>query len=214
MKKLILIPALLLFTGCATSSVQTGPTYLDWQTGKKKFDAKIVLADTGLFTPSTADTLLKECLPPVSVIGTDPGTGERRVVQNDLEDEELLAVSRCQAQADIAHDTNAGAAASFVAPVLNSAAIAYVGHELGKGIGKSGDRTTNSNSSSNKNSQKQGQGQGQNAEATGGKGQGGKGGEASGGNTDVDVNSNANSNSNSNANSKSESESEIEDIRF
>lgn len=150
MKKLILLLiAGMFFTGCATSSVQTGPAYLDWNSGKKKFDAKIVLADTGLFTPSTADTLMLECLPTVSVVAIDPNTGERRVVANDLEDEELLAESRCQIQADIEHDATAGAAASFIAPVLNSAALAYVGHEIGKGIGKSGDRTTNSNNSRN-----------------------------------------------------------------
>ena len=169
MKKLYLLFVLMVFTACATSSVKTGPTYLDWKTGKKKFDAKIVLADTGFFTPSTADTLIKECLSPEPFIATDVDTGERHVTPNDLEDEELLAVSRCQLQADIAHDSTTGAAASFVAPVLNSAAIAYVGHEMGKGIGKSGDRTNVTNNSSNKNK----------ADAEGGKGgyaQGGEGG--------------------------------------
>jgi len=53
-----IIVSMLFLTGCATSSVQTGPTYKDWETGKNKFDAKIVLADTGFFTPSTADALM------------------------------------------------------------------------------------------------------------------------------------------------------------
>ena len=206
MSKVIVFKGIILFmlflTGCATSSLQTGPTYMDWETGKKKFDAKIVLADTGLFTPSSADTLMRECLVPEPFTATDVETGERNVSPNDLEGEELLAESRCRPQAEIAHDATACAAASFITPVLNSAAIAYVGHEIGKGIGKSGDRTTNSNSSSNKNSQKQGQQS--NADATGGKGQGGKGGEATGGN------SNATSNSKSHAESEAEAEAEFD----
>jgi len=153
MKKFILIFVLMVFTGCATSSLQTGPPYKDWETGKKKFDAKIVLADTGFLTPSTADTLILECQPPEPFIATDVDTGKRHVTPNDLEGEELLEVSRCKLQTN-AHDTQTGAAASFVAPVLRSVAIGYVGHEVGKGIGNSGDRTSVNNNSSNENKNK------------------------------------------------------------
>lgn len=121
-------------TGCATSSLQTGPPYKDWKTGEKKFDAKIVLSDTSFFAPSSSDTVMLECKPP-------------KFTPTELENEQLLAESRCQVQADIAHDSTTGAAASFVAPVLNSTAL-YLGMEkLGKGIGRSGDQTTNTDNS-------------------------------------------------------------------
>ena len=151
MKTIILIVIALFSTGCATSSLQTGPPYKDWETGKKKFDAKIVLADTGFFTPSTADSLILECVPPEPFIATDVDTGKRHVTPNDLEGEELLEVSRCQLQTVIAHDTQTGAAASFVAPVLNSAAMVGGAYFIGKGIGDSGDQTTNTNNSRNDN---------------------------------------------------------------
>lgn len=165
MKKFILLFISMVFTGCSTVSTQLGPQYKDWESGQKKYDAKIVFADTGLFTPSTADTLMLECLPPEPFVATDVGTGERHVTPNDLEGEDLLAVSRCQLQADIAHDATAGAAAGFIAPVLNSAAIAYVGHEIGKGMGKSGDRTNVTNNSSNENEAKGTGGRGGNADS-------------------------------------------------
>lgn len=139
MKKFSLVFVLMLFSGCATSSIQTGPTYMDWETGKKKFDAKVVFADTSLFAPSSSDTLMLECLSPETVVTKDLYTGETHFPSNDLENEELLAESRCRGQNVIAHDTTTGAAASFVAPVLRSAAIAYGAHEIGKGIGKSKD---------------------------------------------------------------------------
>jgi len=185
MKKLLLVSVLMVFTGCATSSVQTGPAYMDWETGKKKFDAKVVLADTSFFAPSTADTLMMECIPDLSIVAIDPNTGDRRVVENNLEDEELLATSRCRVQNAIAHDTTTGAGASFVAPVVRSAAIAYGAHQIGKGIGRSGDRTSVNNNSSNKNAAKGGKATG--GKATGGKsnsvssakgGQGGQGGKS------------------------------------
>jgi len=125
-----------------------------WNPVKRNLTQRLSWQTLVFFTPSTADTLLKECFPPEPFIATDVATGERHVTPNDLEGEELLAVSRCQPQGDIAHDSTAGAAASFVAPVLNSVAIGYVGHEIGKGIGNSGDRTSVNNNSSNENKNK------------------------------------------------------------
>lgn len=151
MKKFILIFVLMVLTGCATSSVQTGPTYMDWDSGKKKFDAKVVLADTSFFAPSTADTLMLECMPNVSVVAIDAVTGERSVVENNLEDEELLAESRCRVQVKIAHDSTTGAAASFIAPVLRTGAMAYGAHKIGEGIGNSGDQITSTDNSSDNN---------------------------------------------------------------
>jgi len=149
MKKLMLIFVLMGFTGCATSSVQTGPTYLDWETGKQKYDAKVVLADTGLFTPSTADTLMMECLPPAPFTGTGRmHVPESFVEGEDLEGEELLAESRCRVQAK-AHDYQTGSASSFIAPVIGSVAWYYGMKKMGEGVGKSGAQNTNTTDSNN-----------------------------------------------------------------
>jgi len=137
-------------TGCATSSLQTGHIYKDMETGKEKYNAKEVLADTGFFTPSTADAIRLECFTPEPFVVTDVATGERHVTPNDLEGEELFAESRCQIVAE-AHDYQTGAASSFVAPVIGSVAHYYGMKKMGEGIGKSGDQTTNTNISRNKN---------------------------------------------------------------
>ena len=88
-----------------------------------------------------------------------------------------------QQMADKSNST--GYVAGIVAPVIQGAAIAYAGHEIGQGIGRSGSKTTNNNTGGNGNgtastsqSQRQSQDQSQHQRARGGEGgQGGNGGE-------------------------------------
>jgi uncharacterized membrane protein YgcG len=70
--------------------------------------------------------------------------------------------------------TSTGYIAGVAAPVIQGAAIAYAGHEIGRGIAHSGSRTTNNASNGNTNSNSATNGNSNNA--TGGNGQGGNGG--------------------------------------
>lgn len=195
------------FVGCAGVDTLTGPTYLDWESGKPKFDAKVVYKNPGVFVPSGSDTHSLGCIPPAPFVATDPD-GTQHIELVTVKDEELLAVSKCQQTAKVKHDIASPVASGFIAPVLNSVSNAYIGHEIGKGIGNSGDRNTFTDNSevNSDNTQKAKQGQGQ------GQLQGQLQGQSSHSNSNAtnrtkvrNSNSNSNSNQNSNRNTNSNS---------
>ena len=194
LKLITLIAVAALFAGCASLSKQESPTFGDMQTGEATYYVKLVFGDTGAVTPSTADTMFLKCK------GTGTGMGEV-IDMNDTAALEAMSegLDRCERVAEIAHDAAPGALPGFVAPVVQSSAIAAAGYFIGDGIKNQQPDTYTDNSvvnSDNKQGQAQGQGQGQLQGQAQGQHQ-----SSYNSNRNSNRNSNYNSNRNSNRNS-------------
>ena len=133
MRKITLLMILSLFAvGCVSGSMIPSPTF--HQNGVKKFVVEIHATNTNGFAPSTDSSYYLECegeAPPMEVYTDQPET----------------ELGECQPVRGRNHDAASGAMQGFVAPVLDSASYAYGMNRIGKGIGDSGDNTTNNNSS-------------------------------------------------------------------
>jgi len=130
MKKIAQVLLLsILLVSCASVGIQMGPSYKDWDTGEKTRDFKLSFVNNHAFAPSTTNTLMKKCK------NGEESTG--------MSEEEILAVSFCRPMDEGRHDVGAGILPGFGSAVIESSAIVGAAYFIGKGIGKSGDRITN-----------------------------------------------------------------------
>lgn len=128
--------------------------------------------DLGAVAPTTKMAWLEVCDKQVKKTGAFSDRGASQYEQ--------VSYVNCQPADHLQQiadkSTTTGYIAGVAAPVIQGAAIAYAGHEIGKGIGNSGSRTTNNNGNSSGNSAVNSNSNGNSNSANGGQGGNGHGG--------------------------------------
>lgn len=130
--------------------------------------------DLGALAPTTKMAWLEVCDKVVTKTGKQPAP-----VYETTNYVNCAPADHLQAIAD--KSTSTGYIAGVAAPVIQGAAIAYAGHEIGRGIAQSGSRTTNNAANGNTNTNSNVNGNNANGGA-GGNGNGGVGNGGQGGN--------------------------------
>ena len=118
MKKLIILVVLVVIGGCASTTVQKTPSFLNGDTGKETNFTTMTLTEVNAFAPTTSVKFVLQC---------------------EVNGEKDLSKTRCVPSNAGRQDSAPGVVSGFGGAVINSAAIVGGAYLMGKGIAKSGD---------------------------------------------------------------------------